>query len=132
MILRTLWAGVAAFVPLVVVANVAIEAVPHARGIAFLPSLRYAMTVPACVASAVGAALAYSWLLARVAHPRWALGVALLVLAVVTLALMATLGARGLVRATAPAIAFGAATVALLIPRFAERPPGLAGTAAIA
>jgi hypothetical protein len=45
--LGTLWAGCAVFVPLVVIATVAVEAVPHAPGIAFVPQLRYALVTPA-------------------------------------------------------------------------------------
>ncbi len=73
MVLGTLWVGCAVFVPLVVIANVAVEAVPHVRGIAFVPQLRYALMTPACGISAVGAAFLYRFLKGRSDRPRWAL-----------------------------------------------------------
>jgi len=130
--LRTLWTGIAVFVPLVLVANVAIEAVPHPRGIGFLPELRYAMTVPVCLVIAIGAAFLSGWLEEHVAHPGPTLGAALLALALVALVVLGLLGPRGLVRGGAPAIVLGAALTAFFVPRFAAEPPGLAGTVAIA
>ena len=65
MVLRTLWAACAVFVPLVVIAVAAVEAVSHPRGIAFVPQLRYALMTPACAISAVSAAFLYGWLKAN-------------------------------------------------------------------
>jgi pimeloyl-ACP methyl ester carboxylesterase len=132
MILRTLWAACSVFVPLVVIANVAVLAVPHARGIAFVPALRYAVTVAACAASAVGAALLYAWLEQHVEHERGTLAAVLFAVALVSLVAMSVFGQRGLVRAGAPAIVAGAIAVALLVPRFVAEPPRLAGTIALA
>jgi pimeloyl-ACP methyl ester carboxylesterase len=129
--LRSLMAGLAVLVPLVLVTNVAVEAVPHPRGIAFFPQLRYAMTIPACAVGAIGATFLYASLEDRVAHPQWVLGGLLLALSIAALSLMGLLGSGGLARAAALAIGLGAATIGLLVPRCAERPPGLAGTLAI-
>jgi pimeloyl-ACP methyl ester carboxylesterase len=47
----------AIFVPLVLIATVAVEAVPHVRGIGFVSQLRYAFLVPACALVAFALAL---------------------------------------------------------------------------
>src|SRR5438046_6251207 len=54
--LMTLWSGLAASVPLVLFATIAIEAIPHARGIGFPLALRYAVVAPVCILIAVIAA----------------------------------------------------------------------------
>ena len=125
-----LWAGCAVFVPLVIVATVAVEAVPHARGIAFVPQLRYALMTPACAMSALAAAFLYRLLEARSPRPRLALSASLLALALVLLILMGVLGPQGLARAAAPAVVGIGITLAFLVPRFAERPPRLLGRVA--
>jgi haloalkane dehalogenase len=129
---RTLWAGCAVFVPLVVVATVAVEAVPHARGITFLPQLRYALMTPACGISAVGAAFLYRFLQARSPRPRSALSASLFALALVLLIVMGVLGPPGLARAAAPAVVATWIALVLLVPAFVERPPRLLGTVATA
>jgi hypothetical protein len=55
MVLRVLWSGWAASVSVVLLATIAVEAVPHARGISLFPQLRYAVITPACVLVAVAA-----------------------------------------------------------------------------
>jgi len=57
MVLRTLGAGCAAFVPLALIATIAVEAVPRARGVGFFPQLRYAVMTPLCAVAAVGGAM---------------------------------------------------------------------------
>jgi pimeloyl-ACP methyl ester carboxylesterase len=131
MILRGLWAGIAVVVPLVILVNVAVESVPHARGIAFFVQLRYAATIPVCIAGALGSALVYARFENQFEHPRWLLAAFLLAVSLVAVAVMAILGPRGLVRAGAPAILVGASTIALLVPRFMEREPGVAATVTI-
>jgi pimeloyl-ACP methyl ester carboxylesterase len=118
----TLWAGFAAFVPLVVIATIAVAAVPHARGIAFFPQLRYAVMTPICGIAALGAVFLYRLLEQRFARPRWAFRASLLVGALIVLTLMALLGPRGLAAAGAPALLASALALALLVPRHVERP----------
>jgi pimeloyl-ACP methyl ester carboxylesterase len=125
---RALWAGCVSFVPVAVIANVAVEAVPHARGIAFVPLLRYAVVTPACGVAALGAALLYRLFNERSHRRRVAYRASLLALAFVALTLIAVLGRPGLLRAAAPAVACIAVALALLVPRFAERPPRRLGT----
>jgi pimeloyl-ACP methyl ester carboxylesterase len=122
MVLDTLWAGCAAFVPLVVIATVAVEAVPHERGITFVPQLRYALMTPACGISAVVAAFLYRFLKERFGRPRWVLRAFLFALAILVLTLMGSVGPPGLAGAAAPAVVAIAIALALLVPRFAERP----------
>ena len=129
-VLETLWAGFAAFVPLVVVGVVAVEAVPHARGIGFAPQLRYALMVPACGISAIGAAFLGRLLRERHARPGRTLSAVLLALALVVLTLMGIAGPPGLARAAAPAVVAIAVALALLVPRLAARPPSRAGAVA--
>jgi pimeloyl-ACP methyl ester carboxylesterase len=128
-VLHTLWAGCAVFVPLLVIAIVAVEAVPHARGIGFFPQLRYALMTPACAIGAVAAAFAYRFLAARVDRPRWALSACLLALALVVLTLMGVFGAPGLVGAAVPVVLGLGIAMALLVPRVVERPRRRVGTA---
>jgi pimeloyl-ACP methyl ester carboxylesterase len=122
MVLSTLWAGCAVFVPLVVVATIAVQAVPHARGIAFVPQLRYALMTPACGISALMAAFLYRFLKGRSDRPRWALGAFLLAFALVVLTMMGVVGPPDLARAAAPPVFGIAIAIALLTPRFVERP----------
>jgi pimeloyl-ACP methyl ester carboxylesterase len=127
---RALWAGCVLFVPLVVIATTAVEAAPHARGIGFLPQVRYSILTPVCGALAVGAAFLYRFLKARLPRPRRRLGECILAFLLVVLVLTDVVGPVGLARAAAPAaLALGVA-LALLVPRFVERPPRLAGTVA--
>jgi pimeloyl-ACP methyl ester carboxylesterase len=109
--------------------HVAVEAVPHARGIAFVPQLRYALMTPACLISAVGAAFLYRFLKERGDRPRWALSASLFALALVVLMLMGTLGAPGLLTPAVPVVLAIAISLTLLVPRFVERPRRSVGTA---
>jgi pimeloyl-ACP methyl ester carboxylesterase len=127
---RALWGAWALFVPLVAIANAAVEAVPHARGIAFVPQLRYALTTPACLLGAVGATFLYRFLQGRTDRPRYRFGTVLLALAAVVLTLTGVMGPPGLGRAAAPAVLGVGMALALLVPRFVERPRRLPGTVA--
>jgi len=128
--MRTLWAGFRVFVPLVVIATIAVEAVPRARGIQFMPSLRFALMTPICAISALGAAFLYRWLRERSGQPRRMLAAILLGIALVVLTLMAIFGPAGIVSAGAPAVLGIAVALTLLVPRFVERPRGRVGTIA--
>ncbi len=133
-VLRTLWAAFCLFVPLVAIVNLAVALVPHARGIAFVAALRYAVIVPACAACALGGVVLYSWLEDRTELSRLqgTLVATLLTCALLGLALMAVCGPRGLVRAATPALVLGTVTVALLVPRLCAQPPRVVGTIAVA
>lgn len=132
MALRVLWWGWAASVPTALLATLAIEAVPHARGIGFFPQLRFAVITPACVLVAIAAAFLYRGLAERSARPRSTLLAVLLGLAVVVLVGMAAVGPSGLTAAAVPALLSVAVALALLVPRFVGRPRrSLGGTVAI-
>jgi pimeloyl-ACP methyl ester carboxylesterase len=120
------------FVPLVVIATVAVAAVPHLRGLGFVPQLRYALLAPACLISAVAAAFLYRIIAARLQHRhhRWAAGAFPLALALLVLALMAIAGPPGLLAAAAPAVLAGALALALLVRSYLDRPPRRIATAA--
>ncbi|WP_437738167.1 alpha/beta fold hydrolase [Sorangium sp. So ce1335] len=120
--LRVLRAGLTAAVPVVALATAAVLAAPHARGIAFFPSLRYAVVTPACALAAVLAALLYRALADRSARPRLSLAAALAGLAAGGLLGMAVAGPRGLAAAALPAVAVVAVALALLVPRLVDRP----------
>ncbi len=83
MALRMIWAGCAAAVLVAIVANIAVEAVPHTRGIGFFPHLRYALVTPACWIGAIAAAFLYGFLNERSSRPKWTLGALFLALALV-------------------------------------------------
>jgi hypothetical protein len=121
-VLNTIWAGCAVAVPLVIVANIAVEAVPHVRGLGFFPQVRYALLTPACWIGAIGVAFLYTFLKDRVDRPRWTLSGLLFALALVILLLTRIAGPKGLAMAGAPAALCIAALLALLVPRFVERP----------
>jgi pimeloyl-ACP methyl ester carboxylesterase len=122
MVLRALWSGWAASVPVVLLAIIAVEAVPHARGIGFFPQLRFAIITPACVLVAIAAAFLYRALAESSGRPRSALLAVLLGLAVVVLLVMSAAGPPGLTAAALPAVLSLAVAVALLVPRFVDRP----------
>lgn len=126
--LGTLWAGFAVFVPLALIATVAVHAVPRVRGIGFVPQLRYALTTPACLIAAVGAAFLYRFLDERSDRARLALSAFLFALALAVLTLMGSAGPPGLVRAAAPAVVGVALALAVLVPRFMERARRRVGT----
>src|SRR6266508_4439539 len=127
---RTLWVGCAVFLPLVVIATVAVEAVPHVRGLAFVPQLRYARMTPACAISGVGAAFLYRFLQEHTSRPRWALTACLSLVAFLVLMLMRIAGPSGLAGAAAPPVLGIASALALLVPRLSERPRRRIGTVA--
>jgi len=54
-----LWPAWAASVSIVLVATMAVAAVPHARGIGFQPALRYAVVTPLCIGVTLLAAFLY-------------------------------------------------------------------------
>ncbi|HMC23306.1 MAG TPA: alpha/beta fold hydrolase [Thermoanaerobaculia bacterium] len=129
-VLRTLWAGCAVFVPLALIAVVAVEAVPHARGIAFVPQLRFALMTPASLISAVAAAFLYRFLKERSHRPGWTLTAFLFALALAVLTLIGILGPQGLLRAAVPVVITITIALSLLVPRFMERPRTRVGTVA--
>lgn len=129
---HVLWSGWAASVPVVLMATVAVEAVPHTRGIGFFTPLRYAVLTPACVLVTVAAAFLYRALAEHCVRPRSTLAAILLGLAVNVILGMAAAGPLGLARAASPPLLCVAVAIALLVPRFVERPRrSLLGTVAI-
>src|SRR5258708_37686882 len=103
MVLRLLWSGWAASVPVALLATIAVEAVPHARGIGFFLQLRFAIITPACVLVAVAAAFLYRALAESSGRPRSALLAVLLGLAVIVLLGMTAAGPPRLTGAAFPA-----------------------------
>ena len=130
-VLNAFWAGFVAFVPLAIIANVLVQAAPHARGIAFVPQLRYAIATPACLVSAVGAAFLYRFLQNRSRRPRRALAAFVAGAALAVLALMRIAGVPGLATAAAPAVLGVAGALLLLVPRALKRRPSRVGGVAI-
>lgn len=128
----TLWAACRVFVPLVLIANLAVEAVPHVRGLAFAPQLRYAVVTPACAIGAGLAACLYRIFQGRSAWPRWMLTGCLALLAVLVLVLVDALGPAGLARQAAVPVLAVAAALAFLVPRAMARPSGKVGRVATA
>lgn len=122
MVFRVLWSGWAPSVSVVLLATIAVEATPHARGISFFPQLRYAVVTSACVLVAVAAAFLYRALAERSGRPRWTLAAVLLGLAVAALLGMAVAGPPGLTAAAFPAVLSVAVALAWLVPRFVDRP----------
>lgn len=130
--LRTLWAGWAASVPVVLLVTLAVHAVPRVRGLSFFPELRFAVVMPICVLVAVGAAFGHRAFAGRFGRPRVALVTAGLGLALVLLLGMLFLGPCGLAAAGLPAVITGAAAVAWFVPRAVEHPRrSRAGTVAV-
>ncbi|RYZ44176.1 MAG: alpha/beta fold hydrolase [Myxococcaceae bacterium] len=117
------WAGWAVSVSVVGLATVALHAAPHVRGIGFFPMLRFAVVAPACILVAVASAFLFRALVRRrSSRPRATLAAALVGLALVVVAGMAAVGPPGLVAAALPALVAIAVALAVLIPRFVERP----------
>jgi len=121
-VLRVLWSGWAASISVVLLATIAVAAVPHARGVAFFSSLRYAVITPVCVLVTVASAFLYRALAKRSGRPRSTLAVVLLGLAIAVALGMIAAGPPGLAAAGLPALLSVAVAVALLVPRFVERP----------
>jgi pimeloyl-ACP methyl ester carboxylesterase len=130
MALRLLWSGWAASVSIVLLATILVEAVPHVRGIGFFPALRYAVITPLCVLVTVAAAFLYRALAERSGRPgpgprprpRATLAAVLFGLALSVLLGMIAVGVPGLAAAAFPAVLGVAIAVALLVPRFVDRP----------
>ncbi|RKH67707.1 alpha/beta fold hydrolase [Corallococcus llansteffanensis] len=120
-VLHVLRAGWASSVPVVVLATLAVLLAPHVRGIGFFPVLRYAVVTPVCLLVAVASAFLYRALVGS-SRPRVLLTAALVGLALVVLAGMATGGPPGLAAAAFPALLGGAVALSLLVPRFVDRP----------
>ena len=123
-ILKTLWVAFAAFVPLVLVANIAVAAVPHKRGIEFLPQFRYAVITPVCLLAAIGTAFLYREFIGRIINPRWSLFVSLSACAVVILILFGVSASQSLLITAASTIVSMTLALALIVPRFVEKPRG--------
>jgi pimeloyl-ACP methyl ester carboxylesterase len=130
-VLRTAWTGCAAFAPLALITTVAVTAVPHTRGLGFAPALRYGVLAPVCLLAAVAAAFVYRRLRIRLDRRRAAVAFPA-ALALLTLGLMALAGPPGLLAAGGPAVLAGVITLAVLIPRAVDRPPGVLATALLA
>lgn len=128
--LRTIWAGCTVAVPLVIIANIAVEVAPHMRGLGFFPQLRYALMTPGCWIGGIGAAFLYRFLKERFDRPRWALSGSLFSAALAVLLLMGLAGPKGLAVAATPAILCAAVALALLVPHFVESPSRIIGIAA--
>jgi pimeloyl-ACP methyl ester carboxylesterase len=109
-------------VPAALVATIAIAAVPHTRGIGFLPALRFAIVTPVCIVIAVAGAFAYRLFLARSARPRAALAAALAAVATLLIVGMAITGPRGLVARAIPSALVVVGSLAWLIPTYTSRP----------
>ncbi|MFL6602585.1 MAG: alpha/beta fold hydrolase [Steroidobacteraceae bacterium] len=123
MVVGTVWAACVAWAPLVVLANIVVEAVPHVRGIGFFPQLRYVVITSTCLVNTLAAACLYRWLVARSNRPRWLLRGCLVVVALVVLELMDILGPRGLARAAIAPVVVVNLISALLVPGLVESPP---------
>jgi pimeloyl-ACP methyl ester carboxylesterase len=132
LVFSLLWSGWAASVPIVLLATIAVEAAPHVRGIGFFTPLRYAIVTPLCVLVTVGATFLYRLLARRSRHPRSTWAAVLVGLALIVLVGIAALGPRGFTVAASPALFSAAVGIALLVPRFVDRPRRSPfGTAAI-
>ena len=98
----SLWAGLATFAPIVGIATVAGEALPHVRATAFVQEIRFARMTPACAIRAARAAFLYVFLKERVGRP-WMLS-AFVFVALVVLVPMGIAREPGLLRAATPAV----------------------------
>lgn len=121
-ILRVLWAGSAAAASAALVAVIGVEAMPHARGIGFFPSLRFAVVAPVCVVIAIAGAFVYRSLAGRVGRPRLTFTIVLGGGAFLAFLLMRVAGPSGLATAGLPALVLTSAALALLVPRFLDKP----------
>ena len=124
LIAATSWAAFRVFVPLAIIANLAVALFPRARGIGFFPQIKYAIITAACLICAVGTAFLYRFLQSATGEPQRVLFLLLFAVALILLILTALLGPRKLWRAAAPAIFASALTLSLLVPHFAEHPTG--------
>ena len=118
---RTLRAGAAVSVLVLVAAVFAVEATPHVRGVGFQPALRLAVLGPWTIAATLTAALAYSWLKRRTAQPRakWWIGLA----GATAIAFGGlTVSAGGLVHASWLALLGSVLLIGWLVPRFVDHP----------
>jgi pimeloyl-ACP methyl ester carboxylesterase len=118
----TLWAACSAFVPVAIIANLSVEAIPHTVGIGFSPQLRYAVVTPICALACLLSAAVYPAFRRRTTRPRLWMGTALVALAFLMLALMAAFGSLRLARNAGILLPCSAIATALLISRFADHP----------
>ncbi len=121
-VLSTLWAGSAATVLVVLLATIAVEAVPHARGIAFFPALRYAVVTPLSALVTLTAACLYRIFVERSRRPRSMLAATIAVVAVLVFMGMTVAGPPGLARAAFPLLLCSAVAIPLIVPRFIDHP----------
>jgi pimeloyl-ACP methyl ester carboxylesterase len=127
-----LWSGWAASVTIVALSIIAVEGMPHTRGIAFYATLRYAIVAPLCIVATIAAALLYRYLVTRSERPRTGLSLTLCAFAIVGLLTVFTFGSHGLALAAAPTFLVVPIAIAILVPRYVERPRrSRAGTIAI-
>jgi hypothetical protein len=119
--LRTVVAACAVFALVAAVATLAIEVVPHARGVGFFSQLRFAVTTPVCLIVAFAASLLYRRLEGRFSRPRRTLGAIVFAVAAIEWFLMVIFGPPGLAGAAALAVMATAVTVILVVPRFVSR-----------
>lgn len=120
--LRAAWSGWAASVPIVLLATSVTLATPHARGIGFFPALRFAIVAPLTASLGIGAAFLLGALGARVERPRSSLAIGLGGLGMIVLG-ASLAGPHGLTTAALPVVLVVCAGLALIVPRFVERPP---------
>jgi pimeloyl-ACP methyl ester carboxylesterase len=118
----TLWAACSAFVPAAVIANLAVEAIPHTVGIGFSPQLRYAVVTPVCALVCLLSAAVYPVLKRNARRPLLFLGAVLVALAFLVLILMATFGSIQLARNASIVLPCSALAIAFLTSRFVEHP----------
>ncbi|MBW8886240.1 MAG: hypothetical protein JF616_00670, partial [Fibrobacteres bacterium] len=119
---QILGSGLAASIPAVLIAAIAVEAVPHVRGLSYFTELRYAVTTPICILIAIAGAAFYRVRLHRSARPRVALALAFFAIALMVLAMIALFGGQSLTLAALPAVLSVATVLSLLVPRSVEVP----------
>jgi pimeloyl-ACP methyl ester carboxylesterase len=118
----TLWAACSAFVPVAVIANLAVEAIPHTVGIGFSPQLRYAVVTPICALVCLLSAAVYPVLKRNARRPLLFLGTVLVALALLGLTLMAIFGSLQLARNASISLPCSAIAIAFLTSRFVGHP----------
>ncbi|EQA43239.1 alpha/beta hydrolase family protein [Leptospira broomii serovar Hurstbridge str. 5399] len=121
-ILRIFWSGLATSVGTVVVSTIAVELVPHARGISFFSELRYAVLAPVSILITIAAAFLYASLSGRIERARSIFAIILLVLFLFIFLGLELLGVAGLGAAAIPALFLVLLTIVLLVPRLVDHP----------
>jgi hypothetical protein len=107
---------------LAIVADIVGEAVPHGRGLGFVPQLRYALLTPACWIIAVGAAFLYRSVSLRSDNPRRIHAALLSLLALISVLFVRLVGPQGISTPHSAVTICGAIILAWLTPRFIDRP----------